>query len=48
MIAWRAAHPESTTGDEATEAVLARIVDAYQAAKDVFVAWAPTAADLAS
>jgi nucleoside-diphosphate-sugar epimerase len=48
MIAWRAAHPESATGDEATDAVLARIVDAYQAAKDVFVAWAPTAADIAS
>ena len=48
MIAWRAAHPESTKGDEATDAVLARIVDAYHAAKDVFVACAPAAADLES
>jgi len=48
MIAWRAAHPETTKGDASTEAVLARIVDAYHAAKDVFVAGAPAAADLAS
>jgi nucleoside-diphosphate-sugar epimerase len=49
MIAWRAAHPESTKGDEETDAVLARIVAAYHAAKDVFVARAPAAAaDVAS
>jgi len=48
MIAWRAAHPESTKGDQATDEVLTRIVDAYHAAKDTFVAHAPAAADLAS
>ena len=47
MIAWRAAHPDTTKGDQATDAVLARIVDAYHAAKDVFVACAPASADLA-
>jgi nucleoside-diphosphate-sugar epimerase len=44
MIAWRAAHPESTKGDEETDAVLARIFAAYHAAKDVFVACAPATA----
>lgn len=48
MIAWRAAHPELARGDESTHAVLARIVTAYHAAKDVFVACAPAVADLAS
>jgi len=48
MIAWRAAHPETTKGDQGTDAVLARIVDAYHAAKDVFVARGRHTADLAS
>lgn len=48
MIAWRAAHPDLTKGDETTEAVLARVVDAYHAAKDVFEAFAPSSANLAS
>jgi hypothetical protein len=38
MVRWRAAHPASTGGDDATDAVLARIVDAYHAARGVFVA----------
>ncbi|HET6504592.1 MAG TPA: hypothetical protein VFG87_27910, partial [Amycolatopsis sp.] len=38
MVKWRAAHPESSTGDDATNAVLARIVDAYHAARSVFAA----------
>jgi nucleoside-diphosphate-sugar epimerase len=38
MVRWRAAHPASTAGDEATDAVLARIVDAYHAARSVFAA----------
>jgi nucleoside-diphosphate-sugar epimerase len=48
MIAWRAAHPHSTQSDPETEAVLARIVDAYHAARDVFAARGFEAADIAS
>jgi|GEM_PF-4111119 hypothetical protein len=45
MIAWRAAHPESTKGDQSNDAVLTRIVDAHRAAKGAFVAHAPAASD---
>jgi nucleoside-diphosphate-sugar epimerase len=38
MMAWRREHPAIAKGDPATDAVLARIVDAYQAARDVFQA----------
>jgi nucleoside-diphosphate-sugar epimerase len=41
MMAWRRAHPELTRPDATTEAVLARIVDAYHAAKDVFLTRGP-------
>ncbi|NMO49900.1 NAD-dependent epimerase/dehydratase family protein [Actinoplanes sp. TBRC 11911] len=41
MIAWRDAHPESTRGDAETDAVLARIVDAYHDARKAFAARAP-------
>ncbi|MFF5082800.1 NAD-dependent epimerase/dehydratase family protein [Actinoplanes sp. NPDC000266] len=40
MVAWRREHPESTLGDSAGEAVLARIVEAYHRARDVFQATA--------
>jgi nucleoside-diphosphate-sugar epimerase len=48
MIAWRAAHPESTRADPATDAVLSRIVDAYHAARAVFAEHAGNRDDLAS
>ena len=38
MVAWRKQHPESTRGDDGTEAVLARIVGAYHDARSVFAA----------
>jgi nucleoside-diphosphate-sugar epimerase len=38
IAAWRRDHPSMATGDAETEAVLARIVDAYHAARDVFAA----------
>jgi nucleoside-diphosphate-sugar epimerase len=41
MIAWRTAHPESTGGDAETDAVLARIVDAYHDARKAFATRAP-------
>jgi nucleoside-diphosphate-sugar epimerase len=41
MAEWRAGHPESTRGDEATDAVLDRIVDAYHAGRDAFAERAP-------
>jgi len=40
IVEWRRAHPESTASDPPTEAVLARIVDAYHAARKVFLAHA--------
>ena len=43
MIAWRAAHPESTKGDQSNDAVLTRIVHAHRAAKGAFVAYTPAA-----
>jgi nucleoside-diphosphate-sugar epimerase len=46
MLDWRAAHPESTTGDEETEAVLDRVVDAYHAARSVFADRAPALAEV--
>jgi hypothetical protein len=41
MAEWRAAHPETTGGDEATDAVLDRIVDAYHAGRQAFADRAP-------
>jgi nucleoside-diphosphate-sugar epimerase len=41
MIQWRADHPETTGPDEATEAVLDRIVTAYHASREVFADHAP-------
>jgi nucleoside-diphosphate-sugar epimerase len=38
MVEWRREHPDTTKPDADTEAVLARIVDAYHAARDVFAA----------
>ncbi|MGI5133100.1 hypothetical protein ACQEVB_40305 [Pseudonocardia sp. CA-107938] len=39
MVAWRRDHPDTTTADAATEAVLDRIVGAYHAAREVYRAW---------
>jgi nucleoside-diphosphate-sugar epimerase len=41
MAEWRASHPGSTRADEATDAVLDRIVDAYHAGRDAFAERAP-------
>ena len=38
MAAWRREHPSLAQGDAETDAVLARIVEAYHAARDVFAA----------
>ena len=48
MIGWRAAHPESTKGDQSNDAVLTRIVHTHRAAKGAFVAYAPAASDVTS
>jgi nucleoside-diphosphate-sugar epimerase len=48
MVTWRREHPESTQGDATTDAVLSRIVEAYHAAKDVFLARGPQAARVTS
>jgi nucleoside-diphosphate-sugar epimerase len=48
MVAWRRAHPELVRRDETTDAVLSRIVDAYHAARTVFVAHSLDAAAAAS
>ena len=44
MAEWRAAHPETTGPDEATDAVLDRIVDAYHAGREAFADRAPQTA----
>jgi S-adenosylmethionine synthetase len=36
MVQWRAEHPDTTVADQATDAVLDRIVDAYHVAREVF------------
>ena len=36
MVQWRADHPETTGADQATDAVLDRIVDAHHAARQAF------------
>lgn len=41
MVAWRAAHLETTAADQATEEVLDRIVDAYHAGLAAFAERAP-------
>jgi nucleoside-diphosphate-sugar epimerase len=41
MVQWRADHPETTSADQATDAVLDRIVDAYHAARKAFAERAP-------
>jgi hypothetical protein len=46
MIQWRADHPDTTGSDQATDAVLDRIVDAYHAARGVFADRAPQAAGI--
>nr|WP_221378979.1 NAD-dependent epimerase/dehydratase family protein [Actinoplanes polyasparticus] len=38
MVEWRRDHPDTTKADADTEAVLARIVDAYHAAREIFAA----------
>jgi nucleoside-diphosphate-sugar epimerase len=47
MVQWRAQHSETTGADEATDAVLDRIVDAYHAACEVFADHAPQPAGAA-
>jgi nucleoside-diphosphate-sugar epimerase len=41
MLEWRAEHPESTAGDDATEEVLDRVIDAAHAARQAFADRAP-------
>lgn len=48
MLEWRAEHVELAQGDAATEEVLDRIVDAYGAAREAFVARAPALAEVES
>ncbi len=48
MVRWRREHPESTQSDPATEDVLDRIVEAYHAARTVFVARGAQAGSAAS
>jgi nucleoside-diphosphate-sugar epimerase len=47
MAQWRDAHPETTRGDESTDAVLERVVEAYHAGRRVFEERAPQAAGVA-
>jgi nucleoside-diphosphate-sugar epimerase len=46
IVQWRADHPYTTGSDQATDAVLDRIVDAYHAAREVFADRAPQAAEI--
>ncbi len=46
MVQWRADHPDTTSADPATDAVLDRIVDAYHAAREVFADRAPQPAGI--
>jgi nucleoside-diphosphate-sugar epimerase len=48
MLDWRSEHPELARGDEPTEAVLDRIVAAYDSARDAFAAHAPALAEVDS
>jgi nucleoside-diphosphate-sugar epimerase len=48
MLDWRAAHPEATRSDDATDAILDRIVAAYHAAHRAFADHAPALAEEAS
>jgi hypothetical protein len=48
MIQWRSEHPDTTGADQATDAVLDRIVDAYYAARETFAARAPQPAGIGS
>jgi nucleoside-diphosphate-sugar epimerase len=41
MVEWRRAHPAATAADPETDAVLSRVVEAYHAARTVFLAHAP-------
>jgi nucleoside-diphosphate-sugar epimerase len=45
MLEWRAAHPEQTAPDAATDAVLERIVAAYHAGRAAFAEHAPATVD---
>jgi len=47
MLEWRAAHPDSTRGDAATEEILARVVGAYYEARAVFAGHAPAVGEAA-
>ena len=46
MVQWREDHPDTTGADQATDAVLDRIVDAYHAAREVFADRAPQPAGI--
>ena len=46
MVQWRADHPHTTGSDQATDAVLDRIVDAYHAARELFADRAPQTAGI--
>src|SRR5829696_5637803 len=46
MIQWRADHPDTTGSDQATDAVLDRIVEAYHAAREVFADRVPQPAGM--
>jgi nucleoside-diphosphate-sugar epimerase len=41
MLEWRAAHPEQTASDPATEAIMDRLVEGYHAAEKAFAALRP-------
>lgn len=41
MVAWRAAHPDETAPDPATDAVMDRLVEGYHAASKAFAALVP-------
>jgi nucleoside-diphosphate-sugar epimerase len=48
MVQWRAEHRDTTGADQATDAVLDRIVDAYHVAREVFADRAPQPAGIGS
>jgi hypothetical protein len=48
MVQWRSDHPDTTGADQATDAVLDRIIDAYHAARAAFADRAPQPAGIGS
>jgi hypothetical protein len=48
MVQWRSEHPDITVADQATDAVLDRIVGAYHVAREVFADRAPQPAGIGS